>query len=640
MSPLQKAIDHNSLAEFKALVAEAPASVRECSEDGIPLFLYAAQHGSFEILRYTVEYSFASLDETDRRHRNMLHYATLSGNIQKCRYLVERCGMSPLEADLSLITPYEISFRNYPDTLYPYYLSLLKTPYPEMYHNPVRRGFFPDPSIVRVKDDYYMVNSSFIFFPCIPVSHSKDLVHWKIIGHAITNPEWSQLGRLEGGRGFWAPDISYDNGMFYITATYRHNDSDSVRRRQMVVSSPHPEGPYSKPVFIEEDGIDPSIFHEDGRHYMLLNRGARLFELNKDCTEKISEAVMLYYGSQKHAPEGPHLLKKDGYYYLFQAEGGTGPGHRITVSRSRELKGIYEPCPYNPIMRQSDPHAAIQRCGHGKPVMTQDGQWYMVYLCGRSLDEKYTMLGRETALDRITWTEDGWPLVNSLAGPSALAPNPFGKMDPKEAETAGETELRIEEWMTPRETEQGAVTPTPEGIRLFSSPAPLSSAAARNMFLHRQESFRFSAEMRLRLPALEAGQSAGIICYYDENSFVFFAAEGSESGCRILLEEQIGHAKITHECMSAESQEETYLFRVDTDGLRRSFTLFSEDGRQLCEKTLENVYYLSDEGISIGKRFTGAAFGTAAQGGKQFAYTLLSVRIHTDESMQGETICA
>ena len=240
------------------------------------------------------------------------------------------------------MTPYHIAYERKDEKLLSYYKERIGASYEEMYHNPIRRGMFPDPSIVRVGEDYYMVNSSFIFFPCIPISHSKDLIHWEIIGHAVTEPEWASLDELEGGRGYWAPDISYDNGKFYITATYRLNDTGTVYRKQIVVSSEKPEGPYSKPAIIDEDGIDPSIFHEDGRHYMLLNRGARILELNEDCTKQISEAELLYYGDQKRAPEGPHLLKKDGYYYLFLAEGGTGAGHRISVARSKTLKGNYE----------------------------------------------------------------------------------------------------------------------------------------------------------------------------------------------------------------------------------------------------------------------------------------------------------
>ena len=150
-----------------------------------------------------------------------------------------------------------------------------------------------------------MVNSSFIFFPCIPISHSTDLVHWEVIGHAITNPDWAHIDDLEGGRGYWAPDISYFNGKFYITATLRYNDDVDVKRRQIVVSSEKPEGPYSEPAFIEEDGIDPSIFTDkDNRRYMLLNRGCQNTGTGRRLHEKISDAELLCYGTNKRAPEG------------------------------------------------------------------------------------------------------------------------------------------------------------------------------------------------------------------------------------------------------------------------------------------------------------------------------------------------
>ena len=632
MSPLQEAIMRNDLGQTEQILTAFPSAVNE-TDDGeiLPSFL-AAQYGSLELLKYIVEYSRASLDEYDSQHRNILHYVTLSGDVQKARYLTERCGMSPLEADVNLITPYELAWKMFPDTLYPYFLSVVGTPYPDMYHNPVRRGFFPDPSIVRVGEYYYMVNSTFIFFPCIPVSRSKDLLHWEIIGHAVTDPEWSQLGSLEGGRGFWAPDISYDGGRFYITATYRLNDTGWPVRRQMVVSSDKPEGPYSKPAFIEEDGIDPSIFHEDGRHYMLLNRGARIFELSSDCTEKISDAKLLYYGSQKHAPEGPHLLKKDGFYYLFLAEGGTGPGHRITVSRSRELTGIYEPCPYNPIMRQNDPDAGIQRCGHGKPVQTPDGRWYMVYLCGRTLDGKYSMLGRETALDPITWTPDGWPLVNSLKGPSVLAPKPFPERTAEQTEDSGfRAGVWPKDWMTPREPQEGAVQILDGAVRLLSSPAPLYSVDSRNLFLHRQESFRFDAEILLELPALQDDQEAGMVCYYDENTYVSFMAARRDGALMCITTEHIGHEFISREAPLGSELPERLRFKVEADGLKRVFTLSLEDGSPLHCETLANVYYLCDEGIRMGKRFTGAVFGTAAYGKEPFAYLLRSVTIHNQE---------
>lgn len=166
----------------------------------------------------------------------------MSGSKDACKYLVERAGLSPVEGDLNLITPIDIAHENKYFDLQEYFEDVIGAPYSRLYRNPIRTGFYPDPSIVRVNDDYYMANSSFVYFPCIPISHSKDLVHWHVIGYAITNPEWAGLDDLNGGRGYWAPDISYYKGKFYIAVTYRLNNDDpkSMRRRQVVVSSERP----------------------------------------------------------------------------------------------------------------------------------------------------------------------------------------------------------------------------------------------------------------------------------------------------------------------------------------------------------------------------------------------------------------
>lgn len=316
-------------------LTENPTCIDGTTEKGVPLALYAAELGDFPIVKYIVEYSRASMNTMDEDHRTILHYAAKSGNLEMNRYLVEKVGMDITAGDRWCVTPYQIAYERKDEKLLSYYKERIGASYEEMYHNPIRRGMFPDPSIVRVGKDYYMVNSSFIFFPCIPISHSKDLIHWEIIGHAVTEPEWASLDELEGGRGYWAPDISYDNGKFYITATYRLNDTGTVYRKQIVVSSEKPEGPYSKPAIIDEDGIDPSIFHEDGRHYMLLNRGARILELNADCTKQISEAELLYYGDQKRAPEGPHLLKKTAITICFWRRAEPEPGTGSLLQEAR-----------------------------------------------------------------------------------------------------------------------------------------------------------------------------------------------------------------------------------------------------------------------------------------------------------------
>jgi len=619
---LEDAIYLENVAAVKEILEDEPSKIDELNNEGIMMPFLAAKTGSLELVKYIVEYSRASMNIYDNNHRGMLHYAAMSGNVPTCKYLVERVGMSILEGDSDLETPFDIAHKNKYFDLEEYFESVVGCKLSQMYRNPIRTGFFPDPSIVRVENDYYMVNSSFIYYPCIPVSHSTDLIHWKIIGYAITNPNWANIDNLEGGRGYWAPDISYYNGKFYITATYRLNDDGNVYRKQIVVSSTNPEGPYSEPAIIDEDGIDPSIFNDDdGRRYMLLNRGARIFELSDDAKTQISKASLLFYGDNKRAPEGPHLLKKDGYYYLFEAEGGTGEGHRITVSRSKELMGVYKPCPYNPIMRQENPSAILQRCGHGKPVQTQNGDWYMVYLCGRKIGKGYSLLGRETAIDPITWTEDGWPIVNNLQGPSCL------QKKPDLPETIWEEELDDDfnesylstQWLFPRVPEMDGIVLANSYLKIKGSVYDLDSIKAKNCLLRRQTAFKFMADTCLKIPDLMPGQNMGMTCYYDENTYLKFGVyKTEEMKARLVLklEEKIGDDYISYPDIDLDLSKRLLYLKIETKYLERSFS-YSYDGKDFKKYLhLDNVYYLCDEGIKKGKRFTGAMLGLYAYAGE------------------------
>lgn len=567
----------------------------DAGEDGVPLAFLAAQKGSPAMLRYLVEYGLrVNLNAIDCQGRDLLHHAAISGNVEKCRYLVERGGMDPLRGDFHLESPFDLAHRLGHADLEAYFADAVGAAWENTYHNPVRTGFYPDPSVVRVGEDYYMVNSTFVYFPCIPVSHSRDLVHWTVIGHAIERPEWAHLEGLEGGRGWWAPDISYCNGRFYIAATLRLNDEGPVRRRQMVVTADDPRGPWSEPVFFEEDGIDPSLFHDDdGRHYMLLNRGARIFEIDAEAKRRLSETTLLYYGSQKRAPEGPHLLKKDGWYYLFEAEGGTGMGHRETVSRSRTLHGVYTPSPYNPVIRQWDERALIQRCGHAKPVSTPDGRWFFLYLCGRALNGQWTMLGRETALDPFTWTLDGWPLLNGGKGPSTQNIRPLPT----------KTDRESVDWLTPRPPQNGQITWRGSRVAIAGSPYPMTDVRCRSILLRRQTAFdfAFSADM-----TVTAGGEAGITCYYDEHSFITLTVWPGVAAVTMQNGEQVVRT-IPKSVDAVEKQ--TVRLSVQCCGLTRAFFV---DGREIAR--LENVTCLADEGVSVGKRFTGAMVGVFAVG--------------------------
>lgn len=595
-----------------------------CTEE---LLVAIARRDMNEVQR-CVEYSAADLNTHDEGYNNILHYAVMAEELEIVRYLVECVGLNYLEANYEGETPFDLARKLGASDILQYFETKIGCAYEETYHNPVRHGFFPDPSIVRVGEDYYMVNSTFVYFPCIPVSHSRDLVHWRIIGYAVAEPEYAaELENLNGGMGYWAPDISYDGKKFYVTATLRCNDEMEKRRIQMITSSALPEGPYEKPVFLDEGGIDPSIFHDtDGRKYMLLNKGARIMELDSECKRLLSPGKMLWYGDNKRKPEGPHMLKHNGYYYLFLAEGGTGMGHQITVARSREMMGPYEPCPYNPILHQWNKGALIQCCGHGKPVQLSNGEWAIVYLCMRKWDRQYGILGRETALDPLVWTADGWPLINCGRGPSdqqrlsipADAKSRYG------APLGGYPQWKKQDWMTPRPLPFNCIGVTGDSLKLRGSKVDLNSKACRSVLLIRQTDFMFEAVCEFVIPALSEGESIGLACYYDENSYIKYGVCKESGTLRILLQEYVGRHYRTinmdtiledEVCVGA-----TFSCKVKTEGLRRTLSYLNQ-GSWVETETFSDTSYLSSEGLAIGKRFTGAMVGLYVHGDFEGCFT-------------------
>lgn len=640
------------------------------SEKGFKEGIEAALSGDLELVKQKTRHGL-NLEDTDEHGRSVLHYAVLGGNLEIVRYLVLSCQMDPTYADEWLITPYDLageelylealgmlpsggktvygglSVKASQDYIYQKYYfkskdnnknsnsdsnedgnndnrkdiytflkEYLGYDLSDTYRNPVMRSFHADPSIVRVGDDYYMVNSSFIYFPGIPISHSKDLVNWRLIGYAVTDPDWASehLGRLEGGRGFWAPDISYHDGRFYICATLRNNDDMEYPQTQIVTSSDRPEGPYDTPVIHNISGIDPSLFtDDDGRRYMLLNRGACLVEVSSDGKRILSDPEMIAYGWSGHAPEGPHLIKKDGYYYCFLAEGGTGRGHMITVLRSRNLKGPYENCPYNPIMTQKDPIAPIQCCGHGKPVMTQDGNWYMVYLCERMIDGKWGMLGRETALDKITWTADGWPIVNMRKGPSYIAKLPYDRKDStyvandSKIPNDGKHNMTIPDfvWLFARTADKKFVDVRQDSsVMIKGDGRDLCDIGCRSFAVYNQKDLVCRDEIQMISPnGLLDNEEAGMTLYYDENSYIKFGLRKQDGCTKAVITEYRDDRYIYEHIFNIEDISEN-TFTLITDYTQRTFLL---NGR--CLYTAKDVTGICSEGLSKGKRFTSAMIG-------------------------------
>ena len=573
-----------------------------------------------------MDYSF-NLEDCDEEGNSVLHYAVQGKNMELIRFLVETGGLSPAWANQSLVTPYDLAHEysvkaGRPCEIELYFEEVCGFSYDRCYRNPICRGMHPDPSIVRVGEDYYMVNSSFVFFPCIPISHSRDLVNWKVIGYGVTDPDWAKehLGPLEGGRGLWAPDISYHKGRFYICATLRLNDDAPCIQTQMVTSSARPGGPYDTPVIHPVRGIDPSIFtDDDGRRYMLLNRGARLMEISADGTRLLTEPQMIWNGSAKHAPEGPHLLKKDGFYYCFLAEGGTGKGHMVTVARSRSLRGPYEECPYNPILHQTDEAGVLQCCGHGKPVSTPDGRWFMVYLCARLLAGKWGMLGRETALDEIIWTPDGWPVIKGGRKPSTMAALPLAPLSLAALPLAGLNGEGLREnhpaalWMAPRTIDGKRIQVEADGlIRITGDGMDLCERGCGSMLLRWQPEFDFEAEFQMFLPASDTARQvlvdseAGVTLYYDENSFVKFGLVNGQA----WVKEYAGDGYVRQKGVPFDPKQSISVrLKVVTAGLCRSFYL-----NDVLVASLDNVTCICSEGLTRGKRFTGAAYGVYVYG--------------------------
>ena len=484
------------------------------------------------------------------------------------------------------------------------------------YSNPVHRGFLPDPSVVRVGDYDYKVNSIFQYFTAIPISHSKDLVHWEIIGHAITENNWLDLSSTLDSRGIWAPDISYYNGKFYIFATLRHNSEDmneSPMRSQLVMTSDKPEGPYSKPSIIPVDNIDPSHFvDDDGKHYMIIAPGITVVPLNDECTEVVGEIKQVWAGTGERCPEGPHIYKINGYYYALIAEGGTGYGHRINAARSRNLYGPYEECPYNPVVRQTDAENIIQRCGHGDIFETQNGQWYCTYLCGRRNGGNYTTIGRETALDPVIWTDDGWFTINGgkPSNEQDMPELPVKEYERKTYYDFSEAKLSLD-WEWVRNPDMDNVKFEEGVLKINTQKGYLCNVEAKNTLLRREEELRYSAETKLSFHPDDIGYQAGITCYYSTASYIRFGV--CSEGLELVINRNRGEERIT---VIENIDSESIYLKVKTDGLNRSFYYSVDGGKWKNAAKLPKCVYLCDEGVpGDRKRHTGTLVGIYALSG-------------------------
>jgi len=412
------------------------------------------------------------------------------------------------------------------------------------YRNPVIPGFYPDPSVCRVGEDYYLVNSSFEYFPGVPVFHSRDLVHWRQIGHCLTRPSQLKLESAWSSGGIYAPTIRYHQGIFYMVTTNVSHGG------HFIVSARDPAGEWSEPVWIKDHGwIDPSLFFdEDGKVYFTSqgSNGILQSEIEIETGKILTQPRVIWTGSSGKSPEGPHLYKYFGKYYLMVAEGGTEYGHLEAMGRSESPWGPFEICPHDPILTHRSYESPIQATGHADMIQDHSGNWWLVFLAVRP--NGYPMcyhLGRETYLAPVKWTADGWPVVG-LDGRVALEMEadclpPHTWEDEPVRDDFDTLNSRLG-WNYLRNpvVENYSLTERPGWVRLKGSPVTLDQVGSPTFLGRRQQHFSARVSMLVDFQPRQEGEEAGLTAFMNERHHYEVGLTAQGGGREIFVRKRIG----------------------------------------------------------------------------------------------------
>lgn len=529
-----------------------------------------------------------------------------------------------------------------------------------MIKNPILPGFNPDPSIIRVGDDYYIAISSFEWYPGIPIYHSKDLINWQLIDYALKTKEHIDLQSLSPSKGVWAPCLSYNEneGLFYIiySNVYDRNrwhfDIDNF-----LICSKSINGPWSKPIYINSSGIDPSLFHDGDKKWVInqerdfrpgteTRRPIIIQEYDSKKQKLIGEPVRLTYGATVRGfTEGAHMYWHNGWYYLTTAEGGTGYGHCVALLRSENVTGPFESCPHNPILTSCradvpmnpdiscylpelyNPDRIIQKAGHGSLVETQNGEWYMAHLCGRPvLPQLRCVLGRETAIQKVEWTSDNWLRLcndtesnnSNIALDCVPAPNLPEYPFPKEAVRCDfDTDKLNLHFNSPREpiTPDWADMDSKKGYLRLRGRESLCSNHHPSLIARRLTSFKATVTTKMNFEAERYQHIAGLTCYYEPFNYYYICKTYSEEtktnvlALYGMINKQL--ADFGDTVVKVEKNADIWL-RAEIDKDRLQF-LYSLDGETFVKLGNEfDMTTLSDEAVDFGE-FTGTFVGIFAQ---------------------------
>ena len=438
-----------------------------------------------------------------------------------------------------------------------------KKPAAEHFQNPILAGFYPDPSITRAGDAFYMVTSSFAYFPGVPIFKSTDLVNWQSVGYVLDRPEQVNLLNAGVSRGIFAPAIRFHNGVFYMITTLVDTGGN------FIVTATDPAGSWSNPVFLPEiDGIDPSLFFdEDGKVYITHNgpppgeplydghRAIWMWEYDPKTQKVVKDSSrLLVNGGVDLAKkpvwiEAPHIYKINGWYYLLCAEGGTAEDHSEVVFRTKNLAEPFVPYEKNPILTQRDldpkRQNPIATAGHADIVQTAAGEWWAVFLATRNYDRDYFNTGRETFLLPVTW-KDGWlTILPPKTEIPAQLPKPKGLKPTADSATLtgnfqwmddfSKKELGFEWNMLRTSAEVPYVLGDGPGVQLKARAVSMADSTQPAFIGRRQQHQTYSSTTRLALP-LEDNIKAGIVAFQSEQAHFFLGAVREKNGYRIFLE--------------------------------------------------------------------------------------------------------
>jgi alpha-N-arabinofuranosidase len=384
------------------------------------------------------------------------------------------------------------------------------------FQNPVISGCFPDPSICRVGNDYYTVHSTFEYFPGVPVMHSKDLVHWRLIGYCLTRKSQLPLDKVRASGGIYAPTIRYHDGTFYMVTTNVDGGGN------FYVTAKNPAGPWSEPVWLDSSGMDPSLFFDDdGKVYYIRHEGQgdgyiaqRIFNLETGKLE--GPLTKIWGGTGGIWAEGPHMYKINGKYFLMISEGGTSYGHSVTVARSDSPWGPFESDPNNPILTHRNlPNHPIQVVGHADMVETPDG-WWLVCLGVRPQGGRFHHIGRETFLAPVAFNKAGWPVVNKngtieLTMPAPKLPQHIWPKLP--ARDNFDSKTLALQWNYLRNPNQAdySLTERPGFLRLNGSAVTISDKDSPAFVGQRQTDFNCVASTLLEFDPNSENEEAGLV---------------------------------------------------------------------------------------------------------------------------------